>query len=511
MNDLAAVFVSGMIITSLGFHSYNYWIMASYIPFSLIISLVSVNLIFTVLPAINTNNAGKHIKQKRLVISYIITLILLIFTLGTYQLFAGLFILMGALYVLVLSHKNPKHINKTIWIISSIYILSHILYYIILRLFLSGQNLDELQINYDPRNLGVLLSPSLLLDKISWFVKVPLLISLNLVNQESVAIQLISFSTVVSLLAYSCKKALCREKNSLSNRRSITFAYIFIIASIPLSFVIIILSHNASPNFRTSTHMTLFFLSVVIICLPYVLQKLQTTNNTTAIRYLSGKQKTILGFGLCLLLFNIFNSNRTLDNFSTIHAGELQFIEEKLHSIDPTLLNEIKLINRYNPQIVAGSLHDLNAFSTTDPLHLQAMLTGAANNIGWAGRLDSINISSQAVNSSASSIESNKFNLTTLIEEGYYRFNIVSMGSIFYATLQGEGEFNLDKIHNEEYSIVFFSIHLAEIKKAIDRFQMMDTTSKLKLSRNQYQRFDEIYTQLTSVDTRLIIDMNTYR
>ncbi len=511
VNDLSAVFVSGMIITSLGFHPYNYWIMATYIPFALIISLVSVILIFTVLPTIKTSNTGENLTQKTLIIRHFLTLVLLIFTLGTYQPFAGLFILMGALYVLVLSHRNPKQIKKTIWIVSSLYILSHILYYIILRLFLSRLNLEELQINYDPTNLGVLLSPSLLVEKISWFIRVPLLMSLNLVNQESISIQLFSLFTVVALLTYSCKEALTRERNSLTNRRSIILGYIFIIASIPLSFAIIILSHNSSPNFRTSTHMTLFFLSVVIICLPYVFTKLRTSKNKSAMFHFLGKQKTILVSGIFLLLLNIFNSNRILDNFSRIHASELTFIEEKLLSTDQISLNEIELINRSNPRIIAGSLHDLNAYSSTDPFHLRAMLAGAADHIGWSDRLSFVNISSQSGNNSDTSIESTNFDLITLIEEGYYQFNIVKTRGVFYAVLQGEGEFSLHRIKNEEYSIVFFSIHIAEIKQAIDRFQMMDPTSKLKLARAQYDRFSEVFNQRTSKYNRLILDMNAFQ
>jgi hypothetical protein len=56
-----------------------------------------------------------------------------------------------------------------------------------------------------------------------------------------------------------------------------------------------------------------------------------------------------------------------------------------------------------------------------------------------------------------------------LVAEGYKRFNIVRLGTRFYAVPQGEGEFNLDRVRQRLYSRSYESSTEARVKKLIDR------------------------------------------
>ena len=54
-----------------------------------------------------------------------------------------------------------------------------------------------------------------------------------------------------------------------------------------------------------------------------------------------------------------------------------------------------------------------------------------------------------------------------LVLEGYYGFNIIHLRRRFYAVLQGEGAFDVDRIGTSHYSRSFAGQTLLEVQEAI--------------------------------------------
>ncbi len=55
-----------------------------------------------------------------------------------------------------------------------------------------------------------------------------------------------------------------------------------------------------------------------------------------------------------------------------------------------------------------------------------------------------------------------------LVEEGYRGFNVIMYGDTFYAIPQDEGAFDVDRVNNNGYTIVFSSANMEELKKMVD-------------------------------------------
>ncbi|MBP0021231.1 MAG: hypothetical protein J7647_27215 [Cyanobacteria bacterium SBLK] len=59
-------------------------------------------------------------------------------------------------------------------------------------------------------------------------------------------------------------------------------------------------------------------------------------------------------------------------------------------------------------------------------------------------------------------------NQIRLVIEGYKKFNIIEMNGRFYAILQAEGTFSLDRIEKQDYSLFFIGDSIEEVQAAID-------------------------------------------
>ncbi|MBP0015931.1 MAG: hypothetical protein J7647_00045 [Cyanobacteria bacterium SBLK] len=64
--------------------------------------------------------------------------------------------------------------------------------------------------------------------------------------------------------------------------------------------------------------------------------------------------------------------------------------------------------------------------------------------------------------------ESNDIGMVKLALEGYKGFNIIQADGRFYAILQSEGAFSLERIQKKDYSLFFIGNSIEEVKKAIE-------------------------------------------
>ncbi|NER34613.1 MAG: hypothetical protein F6J93_11400, partial [Oscillatoria sp. SIO1A7] len=185
-------FIPLIIVTSFSFQVYNSWIMAAYIPSGIIFSILSIFLAIKLIESIE--NKEKHLKlietikllgNKRFRLFYILSIVLYILTLSTYQPSAGFFTCFAAIYILKRKEIGVASLRFMTAVFGSIFLVSNLVYFSILKAFILILSYDKFIPTYDPRVLRFIFDPSFITGKLIWFLKGPFLNSANILNIEN--------------------------------------------------------------------------------------------------------------------------------------------------------------------------------------------------------------------------------------------------------------------------------------------------------------------------------------
>ncbi|GEM_PF-4967018 len=474
---LHAFILSIIVVTSISFHVYNYWILASYIPMSIIFSLIAFLLATCAISDSRSNK--KTVITSTSLFSYLtllkadkkngtmllLSVLFLILCLSTYQPSAGFFTALIIFFLLTQTPSDTSYIKSSLLAFSFIYISAHLVYFAVFRVGLWFFSYDSIAPNYDTNGLSYLFDSSFLCDKLIWFIHVPLTNSANPLNIWSPMVS----RWMLTLFAVSIGVCLIRELVLYRRNKKgavwvfIKFAFIFLL--IPLSHLAVIISDNSEANYRTVAALFVLVLLVNYLAVRSINQLL--LGKSVSIRWKILSPVTLLLLGLAF--FNLFNTYRSLNLFANRHAQEVAILRSEISSIPNTSIKEIQVTTPSYRPLANHPAHDLNRFSSY-PGYAQPMMSFVFFRYGDVNQMPFIDLT-VASGSEVSQVQKSRLSFDIrLVKEGYHHFNVIKAGRLHFAILQSEGAFEISRIENKSYSIFFTALSLKEILAKIDLY-----------------------------------------
>lgn len=510
-NKFFSYLIGFTIVTSFPFQVYNSWLMATYIPIGIILAIFSIfiatkSLEFRV-TSLESLRVEKTSEVKKFGLHYILSIIFYILTLATYQPSAGFFTGFAAIYLLRAKVIRLACLRSKLIVLGSIFCISNLIYFAALKTFMSGFSYEDFPSSYDPHVLESIFDLSFIVNRLVWCFKVPLLNAANILNIENMSLStLFVIALMGSLITLYLKDT--QHISGFKGKAWIFIGkYLVVILCIPLSHLSVLVSKNADVNYRTIAPLSVFCFITILLGLETIITHFLLDSKCPRHSRKIFKDILLSCVLLVMCIFNLVSARSYLQTLSHHHSLDHRYLKEKLNSIPMGRLSRIMLITSIDTPIINNSSHDLNFLSSSNPDVVYPMIASAFTEGMGPKEFKEIRIvvSHKGQRSMIQPGLAQDFHNIELVKDGYEEFNILKVGGYFYGILQGEGEFSLERLQNQEYSTFFVGDQESNVVDKIDQYTEASGRLKEILTDESYRELQDLQVLR---DKELIIDMN---